>query len=136
MAEQTNPARLRANVERLFGPTGDPRRLERRSALINQMVERVITTPPTEAAVQLGIGFPDVETDQDLYALLGNVRIPTLLLGGMYDPWVLPEVMLRTAKSVPRAKLVLFQDESHMLAVESPEKVIGEFKLFVDNLEG
>jgi hypothetical protein len=43
--------------------------------------------------------------------------------------------MLRTAQAVRGAKLVLFEDESHMLAVESPEKVLGEFKLFVDGLE-
>ena len=136
MAARSDPAQLRANMERLFGPTSDPRRLARRPALIEDRVQRVLSTPPEQAAVRLGIGFPDVETDEELYALLGRVRIPTLLLGGLHDPWVRPEVMLRTAQAVPGSKLVLFEDESHMLATESPDKVLGEFKLFVDSLAG
>lgn len=134
MADRSDPARLRANAERLFGPTRDPLRLERRHSLIERIVQRAQSTPAEQAAVQLGIAFPDVDTDDELYALLGKVQIPTLLMGGLHDPWVRPEAMLRTAQAVPGSKLVLFEDESHMLATESPQKVLGEFKLFVDNL--
>ena len=135
MANRTDVVALRATMERLFGPTSDPRRLARQRARIDRMVERVQSTPADEAAVQLGIGFPDVDGDDELYTLLGRIHLPTLLLGGVHDPWVRPEVMLHTVQAVPGAKLVLFEDESHMLAVESPEKVLREFKLFVDALE-
>lgn len=134
MAVRTDPAAARANMERLFGPTNDPQRLARREQLIQQRLRRLQATPADEAAVNLGIGFPDVETEEELIALLGQVTTPSLLLGGIFDPWVTPEQQLRTARAVPGAKLVLFQDESHLLATESPHKILDEFALFVDRL--
>jgi pimeloyl-ACP methyl ester carboxylesterase len=95
---------------------------------------RVLATPPEEAAVSLGIGFPDVDSDEELEAMLHQIHIPTLIIGGMHDPWVTPEALLRTARAVPGSKLVVFEDESHLLSTESPAKVIEEFKIFVSNV--
>ena len=136
MAARQDVDVLRANIGRLFGPTSDATRLARRPALIEARLARVLATPPEEAAVSLGIGFPDVETDEALFALLGGVRLPTLIIGGMHDPWVTPEVLLRTARAVPGSKLVVFEDESHLLAVESPRKVLDEIRIFVEGLRG
>jgi pimeloyl-ACP methyl ester carboxylesterase len=134
MAARSGPATLRANMERLFGPTTDPARLARREAIIESRTQRVLATPPEEAAVSLGIGFPDVDSDEELEAMLRQIRIPTLIIGGMHDPWVTPEALLRTARAVPGSKLVVFQDESHLLSTESPAKVIDEFRVFVSNV--
>jgi pimeloyl-ACP methyl ester carboxylesterase len=59
---------------------------------------------------------------------------PDLIIGGMYDPWVTPAALLRTARAVLGSKLVVYQDESHLLNTESSAKVIDEFKLFAANL--
>jgi len=134
MAARGDPDTLRANIERLFGPPRDPERLARRDALVEERLERVLHTPPEEAAVNLGIGFPDATTDAELLSLLGQVRLPTLLLGGLHDPWVTPENLLETTRAVQSAKLVIFEDESHLLALESPTKVVEEFRLFLDRL--
>src|SRR5262249_29284278 len=88
MAARENPATLRANVERLFGPARDPERVARREALIAERIERVLSTPPDEAAVSLGVGFPDVATDEELDALVGYVHLPVLMIAGLHDPWV------------------------------------------------
>jgi len=53
----------------------------------------------------------------------------------MHDPWVTPEGLLSTARAVEGSKVVVFSDESHLLTTESPHKVLGEFKLFVDSLD-
>jgi pimeloyl-ACP methyl ester carboxylesterase len=135
MGARQDPAALRANVERLFGPTREPARLARRQALIEQRVQRILATPAEEAVVALGIGFPDIQTDDELRSLLRGVSIPTLIIGGMHDPWVTPEGLLTTARAVEGSKVVIFSDESHLLATESPHKVVGEFKLFVDSLD-
>jgi pimeloyl-ACP methyl ester carboxylesterase len=134
MASRSSPATLRANMEQLFGPTSDPARLARRELIIESRIQRILATPPEEAAVRLGIGFPDVDSDEELDAMLGQIHIPTLIIGGMYDPWVTPEALLRTTRAVPGSKLVVFQDESHLLSTESPAKIIDEFRLFVGNL--
>jgi pimeloyl-ACP methyl ester carboxylesterase len=134
MAARSSPETLRANMEQLFGPTTDPARLARREAIIESRIQRILATPPEEAAVRLGIGFPDVDSDEELEEMLGQIHIPTLIIGGMYDPWVTPEALLRTARAVPGSKLVVYQDESHLLSTESPAKVIDEFRLFVANL--
>ena len=136
MAARHDVATLRDNIARLFGPTTDPARLARRDTLLEARVAKVLATQPAEAAVDLGIGFPDVATDDELRAMLGQVTIPTLIVGGLHDPWVTPEALLGTARAVPGAKLVLFEDESHLLATESPTRVVEEFKLFVDSLAG
>ena len=135
MAARQDAATLRANVEKLFGPTRDPERLARREAMIQERVQRVLRTPPDEAAVRLGIGFPDVATDEELHTLLGQVRAPTLIIGGMHDPWVTPENLLDTARRVTGAKLVIFEDESHLVALESPAKIVEEFRLFLDRIQ-
>jgi pimeloyl-ACP methyl ester carboxylesterase len=135
MAVRQDPAMLRANVERLFGPPRDAQRLARRDSLVQTRVQHILDTPPEEAAVRLGIGFPDVRTDEELTAVLGQVALPALILGGMHDPWVTPEHLLATARAVPGAKLVIFEDESHLVAVESPNKIVDEFKLFLDRLD-
>lgn len=134
MAARQDQTTLRANIERLFGPARDAERLARRNSLVQTRLEHVMNTPPEEAAVSLGIGFPDVETDEELARLLGQVRLPTLIIGGLHDPWVTPENLLATARLVQGAKLVVFEDESHLLASESPGKVVDEFRLFLDRL--
>lgn len=136
MAARNSPATLRANMERLFGPTTDPARLARREGIIDSRIQRVLATPPEEAAVSLGIGFPDVDSDEELDAMLGQIQMPTLIIGGMHDPWVTPEALLRTARAVRGSKLVVFQDESHLLSTESPARVIEEFRIFVSNVAG
>lgn len=134
MAARENPAALRANVERLFGPARDPERAARREALIAARIERILNTPPDEAVVKLGVGFPDVATDEDLDTLLGQVRLPVLAIAGLHDPWVRPDALLRTTQMVAGSKLVVFEDESHLVALESPSRVADEIRFFVDRL--
>jgi pimeloyl-ACP methyl ester carboxylesterase len=135
MGARQDVVALRANVEKLFGPTRDAERLARREVLIQERIERILRTPPDEATVKLGIGFPDVATDEELGALLGQVGLPSLIIGGMHDPWVTPENLLATARSVPGSKLVIFEDESHLIALESHAKIVEEFKLFLDRIQ-
>jgi pimeloyl-ACP methyl ester carboxylesterase len=134
MAARSNPASLRANVERLFGPPRDDQRAARRESLVRARVDRILSIPPEEAVVNLGIGFPDIATDEELLTVLAKVRVPVLMIGGMHDPWVTPTGLLRTTSAVRSAKLVMFEDESHLLALESPDKVVDEVKLFVNGL--
>lgn len=134
MAARADPSLLRANVERLFGPPRNAERAARRESLIEARLRRIVETPADEAAVNLGIGFPDVTSDEELTALLAQVRVPVLMIGGLHDPWVTPEALLQTTRVVSGSKLVVFEDESHLIALESPSRVADEIRVFVDRL--
>ena len=131
IAARQDPVALRNNVERLFGPTTDPARRARQQRMIDERVRRVLATPLEEAAVNLGIGFPDVKTDDELARLLAGIHIPTLIIGGMHDPWVIPDRLIWTARRVRDCKLVIYGDESHLLATESPARVADDISLFI-----
>jgi pimeloyl-ACP methyl ester carboxylesterase len=53
------------------------------------------------------------------------------ILGGMHDPWVTPERMVWTARAAPDCKLVIYGDESHLIATESPARVADDINLFL-----
>ena len=58
----------------------------------------------------------------------------TFVTSSMFGATSEGPLSLLAAKAVPGAKAVFFQDESHMLPQESPEKVADEIKLFVTQL--
>ena len=51
----------------------------------------------------------------DRTAALGQVKVPTLVIHGMLDPLVRPSGGIATARAVPGARLVLFNDMAHDL---------------------
>ncbi|GLY87460.1 alpha/beta fold hydrolase [Actinoallomurus iriomotensis] len=57
-----------------------------------------------------------------------------LILAAMRDGVISPESALRAARSVPGAKAVLFEDEGHFIGTESPERLVREVRVFVDEL--
>jgi pimeloyl-ACP methyl ester carboxylesterase len=56
-----------------------------------------------------------------------------MILGGK-DEVTPPELALRSALMIPGAKVVFFQDKTHMLIADNQQKIIDEIKLFVDQL--
>ena len=67
--------------------------------------------------------------DLDLTAELKKITIPTLITCGRFD-MATPETMQRYAKQLPNAKLVVFEQSSHLTFAEEPEKYIGVGKSF------
>ncbi len=129
-----SPEQRRAVLASHFAPTADPVRLKRREALLVQ-IEQERAIPRREGLpVGPGLAFPDCKTNEELRARLSGVRVPTLILHGMYDHFTGPEMALLAAGAVPGAKAVFFQDESHMLSAESPHKVADEIRLFINQL--
>ncbi len=129
------PEERRAVLASHFAPTTDPVRLKRREALLAQMEQERAMLRREGLPVGPGLAFPDCRTNEELRARLRGIRVPTLILHGMYDHFTDPEMALLAAGAVPRAKAVFFQDESHMLSAESPHKVADEIRLFVNQLK-
>ena len=119
-------------ASRYLVPTTDPLRLQRREELTRRMAERASReVPPEERAIDPGKMFPELATNDQVAERVSQVRVPTLMLNGAQDELIPAEMTLLVARSVPGAKLVLYQDHSHMLARESPERLVDEVMLFL-----
>jgi pimeloyl-ACP methyl ester carboxylesterase len=115
-------------------PTTDPVRLQRRADRARTQRGRWERLSLEERAISPGKLFPELETNADVAALLGQVRVPTLLLYAAQDDIIPADMALLAARSVPGAKLVLYQDYSHSLASEAPERLVQEVLVFTREL--
>lgn len=109
-------------------PTDDPLRLRRRAAWQESGAAAVAES------INPGSVFPELESNGQVVERLSRVSVPTLLLNGAQDDIIPAEMSLRVAQAVPGAKMVLYQDHSHTLARESPERVVAEVELFLEEL--
>jgi proline iminopeptidase len=65
---------------------------------------------------------------------LGEVRVPTLVLVGRYDPQMPPACARELADGIPHARLVLFERSGHYPFLEEPETFWAAVRAFL--LEG
>jgi pimeloyl-ACP methyl ester carboxylesterase len=115
-------------------PTKDPRRLERRRLAQERAIARFASMKPEELRLNQRKPFPEAKTNEELAAVLARVSVPTLLLCGVQDDIISAEMSLLAARSVPGAKAVFYQDHSHTLPGEAPERICMEIELFVREL--
>lgn len=113
-------------------PTRDPLRLQRRAVWLQASGEQ--ENPTGHAQINPGKVFPELETNEQVAERLGTISVPTLLLNGAQDDIIPADMALLVARSVPGAKLVLYQDHSHTLAREAPERVVDEVALFLKEI--
>ncbi len=74
--------------------------------------------------------FANIKTENELVTVLNQIKVPTLLLGGIHDPISLPENLLRSVRAVPKSKLILYEDASHALDQEHKEEVVADIMDF------
>ena len=116
-------------------PTTDPLRLARRAERARFMQARAERlSSPEERAISPGKLFPEIDTNDALAAVLSQVRTPTLLLYAAQDDIIPPNMALLALQAVRGAKLVLYQDYSHSLASEAPERLVDEVLLFMKEI--
>jgi pimeloyl-ACP methyl ester carboxylesterase len=113
-------------------PTDDPVRLRRRAAWLQASGEQESSTGHIQ--INPGKVFPELESNEQVAKRLGTITVPTLLLNGAQDDIIPAEMSLLVARSVPGAKLVLYQDHSHTLAREAPERLVDEVALFLKEI--
>lgn len=110
--------------------------MRRRAARAQDREGRWERMSPEERAIAPGKLFAELETNDAVAARLSQVRVPTLLLYAAQDDLIPPEMGLLACKAVQRSKLVLYQDHSHTLAGEAPERLVDEVLLFMRELPG
>jgi pimeloyl-ACP methyl ester carboxylesterase len=125
---------VRTVLSTMFNPTSDPRRLALRNEYLDEAVEKYINRPVEDTTITVGTPFPDCKTNEQLAMRFSRIKVPTLLIVGAQDPQVSTEISLIALKNIPGAKAVFFQDEGHFITMESPEKLVPEIVLFVNQL--
>jgi pimeloyl-ACP methyl ester carboxylesterase len=118
----------------LGGSTDTPERTAIREETIAALVRRHLDYSDEEAGINQGMPFPEATTDEELATILRTVDVPVLILAGMRDGVISPESALRAARSVPRAKAVLLEDEGHFVARERPERLVAEIAVYLGEL--
>lgn len=67
----------------------------------------------------------------DYPKIIRSIRIPTLILQGMLDPYIPHSQVFRLRDDIPGAELVFFQHGSHFLPIDVPQRVAVEINRFV-----
>jgi pimeloyl-ACP methyl ester carboxylesterase len=67
----------------------------------------------------------------DVMERLGEVRCPTLVIGGTADRLTPPKYSVYLRDHIPRADLVLVDGAGHMVMLEKPEVVVGAVSRFI-----
>ena len=67
----------------------------------------------------------------DLRPELGRITAPTLVLAGRHDWICAPEFSAEIAALIPGARLEVFEESSHSLRVDEPERLIDTISAFV-----
>ncbi|CAH0175515.1 2-hydroxymuconate semialdehyde hydrolase [Microbacterium oxydans] len=136
IAGRKDPEVVRAQFEILAGWSDDPARLEAREHMYRRVIDTFAAQSEEEARINQGKPFPEATTDEELAEIFRTIRVPVLILGAMRDGVISPQATLRAAMNVRGAKTVLWEDEGHMIAGESPARLAREVALFLDELDG
>lgn len=113
-------------------PTDDPVRLRRRNAWLQASDDG--SSVATAAPINPGKVLPELETNEAVAERVSQIQIPTLLLNGAQDDLIPAEMALIVARAIPHSKLVIYQDHSHTLAREAPDRLVDEVVLFLKEI--
>lgn len=120
-------------------PTDDPRLLARRAR--NAEVDRALRAQPNyqevfespeTLAINFGPALAATCTEERLQEVLRTIQVPVLMLGGVDDVCSRPELMLRTAKCLPKCKLIIYSRFGHV--VDIYEDLASDCERFYRNL--
>lgn len=75
-------------------------------------------------------GKDPLDTEAKLIEWMKTVKTPTIIFGGMQDPIVIPDAMIRTAKYVPNCKLVMYQDCNHGVSIAHGDDLADDMDNF------
>lgn len=99
-----------------------------------ETVERVrrmmLESSPDGAVAALGA----MRERPDSTPLLGEIRVPTLVIGGEEDALSGPQTMGRMADSIPESRYVVLSEAGHLSNLESPEKFSAALSGFLEEI--
>ncbi|MCE9671607.1 alpha/beta hydrolase [Myxococcus stipitatus] len=73
--------------------------------------------------------------DDDMEQRLGEIQVPTLILWGSDDTWILPKYAEKFHSAIPDTRLVIFDGLGHVLMEEDPAKTVAVVQEFLRDTE-
>ena len=86
---------------------------------------------PREKNIDYGRPLLFCGTEEKLIEALRTINTPTLILGGAGDPISTPELMMRTACTLPNCKLIMYSNFGHNIDTDIPEELSDEADRFL-----
>jgi proline iminopeptidase len=83
-------------------------------------------------STQRSLAFVRELPQYDLEDKLAQIRVPTLVMVGRYDPQCPVENSERLAAALPDAELVIFEQSGHFPFIEEPQSYREALRLFVE----
>jgi 3-oxoadipate enol-lactonase len=114
-------------MERLLAPGT----LHNDEELVENVRAMILENSPDGAVAALGA----MRERPDSTPLLGEIRVPTLIVGGEEDKISTPEVMGAMATKIPGANHVTIPDAGHLSNLEAPERFNAALKEFLHGIE-
>ena len=98
----------------------DPAR-EQRRAKREEWLRSLPEADPREKKIDYGRPLMRLDNEEKLQEALRGISVPVLLLGGI--PISTPDLMMRTAKCLPRCKMILYSNCGHNIDTDLTEEL-------------
>jgi pimeloyl-ACP methyl ester carboxylesterase len=87
---------------------------------------------PGHRAILMSVSIPGQPAD--LAAMLGTIKVPTLILWGEADPLLEPASAQKFAAAIPGSKLITFPQVGHLPQIEIPARSAAAVAEFLDTV--
>jgi pimeloyl-ACP methyl ester carboxylesterase len=101
-------------MERLLAP----RTLEGNKAVVEYVRDIMLESSPDGVVAALGA----MRDRPDSTGLLGQIKVPTLVIGGAEDALSTPEVMGQMAAKIPASEHTTLEGAGHLSNLEAPQR--------------
>lgn len=141
---EINPEEMVGNREALekmawmeHWPTQNPERLARRQRNHEEHLEILMNRKKEEFLIRNNnMSACDAQTKEAFYEKMKQIPFPVLLLNGVLDPLAKVEDVLKLAKVIPGAQMLIYQELGHGGPDECPELAARACDRFFRDTEG
>jgi pimeloyl-ACP methyl ester carboxylesterase len=88
--------------------------------LLRLLVVAVYAAGPSQPRAPGEVALIEAAQDWDVTARLGEITVPTLVIGGTRDPLIPPALAEATADGIPNARLLLLRGRGHATTLFDP----------------
>jgi 3-oxoadipate enol-lactonase len=104
--------------------------LENKKGVVEFVRDMILDSSPDGVVAALGA----MRERPDSTDLLGNISVPTLVIGGAEDALSTPEVMGKMAEKIPDARHLTLPGAGHLSNLESPEAFNDALRGFLEKV--
>lgn len=101
-----------------------------RPETVKRVREMMLEASPEGTVAALGA----MRERPDSTPLLGEIRVPTLVIGGEEDTLSGPEEMARMSEAIPESRHITLSEAGHLSNLESPEKFSAALSGFLEEI--